>query len=299
MLLQVRNGAHLAGFLSHGFTLITTVSDSFGRHRAFYGAGYDLMLFRPTRGLGAYGILGAALGLSTDTGPQKLAMHWTFGGGIEWRAFPFFGLGVEARYRLQDRGPKGFWNPTDIRKGVSWNAGVSVRWPRRKPAETQTRATPSQSTAFPPMATAARPASPQPLTAPANVAGPAGSVVRTALDALGTPYRWGGTAANGFDCSGLVQWAYNQYGVQLPRTGRAQAGSGSEVPPVIDALVPGDILLFAAQPGSGVTHVGMYVGEGKFIHSSSTGVRLSLLDYSDPNGSYWLQRWVGARRVIQ
>jgi len=106
--------------------------------------------------------------------------------------------------------------------------------------------------------------------------------VRTALDALGTPYQWGGTAANGFDCSGLIQYAYGQHGVRLPRTSRDQAGSGTTITPVVEALQPGDILLFSATPGAGVTHVGMYVGEGKFIHSSSTGVRLSQLDPHDP-----------------
>jgi cell wall-associated NlpC family hydrolase len=70
------------------------------------------------------------------------------------------------------------------------------------------------------------------------------------------------------------------------------------VPPVVDALAPGDILLFAARPGGGVTHVGLYVGERKFIHSGSTGVQLSRLDYSDVSGAYWLPRWVGARRVV-
>jgi cell wall-associated NlpC family hydrolase len=144
---------------------------------------------------------------------------------------------------------------------------------------------------------APRPAA-APITAPAAVTGSAADVVRTALDALGTPYRWGGTAQNGFDCSGLVQWAYGQHGVPLPRMSRDQALAGAAVPPVIDALSPGDVLLFAAQPGGGVTHVGLYVGERKFIHSGNGGVQLSLLDYSDPSGAYWLARWVGARRMV-
>src|SRR3989442_11199225 len=77
-----------------------------------------------------------------------------------------------------------------------------------------------------------------------------------------------------------------------------QARAGAEVPPVIDALRPGDILLLSARPGAGVTHVGMYVGELKFIHSSNRGVKLSRLDPADPEGAYWLDPWVGARRVI-
>ena len=65
-----------------------------------------------------------------------------------------------------------------------------------------------------------------------------------------------------------------------------------------DALRPGDVLLFSARPGAGVTHVGMWVGELKFIHSSNRGVKLSRLDPQDPEGAYWLDRLVGARRII-
>lgn len=282
---QLRNGGHLAGPLSHGVTLLVTLHDSLGRRRAFYGAGYDLLLFRPTRGLGPYGLLGVALGLSTDVGPQRLAAQWTIGGGLEWRPFSLIAMGVEARYRLEDRGPRGFWAAQDTRAGLSWTAGAAIRWGGG-------RAAPARPAA------AARPAASAPVIAPAAVTGAAADVVRVALDAVGTPYRWGGTAENGFDCSGLVQYAYAQFGVRLPRISRDQGTAGVEVAPVFDALAPGDILLFAARPGGGVTHVGMYVGERKFIHSGSAGVRLSVLDYGDTNGAYWLQRWVGARRII-
>src|SRR5207237_9068823 len=123
---------------------------------------------------------------------------------------------------------------------------------------------------------------------PTNISGNAVDIVQTALESLGTPYIWGGTADNGFDCSGLVQYAYGQHGIRLPRMSRDQAHAGAEVATVVDALRPGDILLFSARPGSGVTHVGLYVGEGKFIHSSTRGVKLSRLDVRDPEGAYWL-----------
>ena len=129
------------------------------------------------------------------------------------------------------------------------------------------------------------------------ITGSSADVVQTALNALGTPYQWGGTAENGFDCSGLIQYAYAQHGIRLPRMSRDQAKAGNEVPPVVEALKPGDILLFSARPGGGVTHVGMYVGEQKFIHSSNSGVKLSRLEVHDAEGAWWLSRWVGARRI--
>jgi cell wall-associated NlpC family hydrolase len=96
----------------------------------------------------------------------------------------------------------------------------------------------------------------------------------------------------------LIQYAYGLHGIRLPRRSGDQATSGAEVAPVVDALRPGDILLFSSSPGAGVTHVGMYVGEQKFIHSATDGVKLSRLDPRDPDGAYWIARWVGARRVI-
>jgi cell wall-associated NlpC family hydrolase len=266
-------------------TALALVHDSLGRRRAFYGAGWELQFLRRPGSLAPYFVGGVSLGLSTDTAGHALAALWDVGGGVEWRPISPFALGIEARYRLEDRGPRGFWRPSrESRDGVSLAARVSVAvgGGGGGGGGGGTRAP--------------EPRLPAPAV-PLMITGNAADVVRTALDALGTPYQWGGTAANGFDCSGLIQYAYAQHGIRLPRMSRDQATSGSEVPPVVEALRPGDILLFAARPGGGVTHVGMYVGEQKFIHSSSTGVKLSRLEVHDPDGSWWLTRWVGARRV--
>lgn len=262
------------------------VHDRLGRRRAFYGAGWQLQAFRHRSTFGPYAIAGASLGLSTDTTSQSLAALWTLGGGVEWRPLPSAALGVEVVYRLQDVGPRGFWRTTSqSRDGIAAAVGLSV-----------TIGKGMGSSGAPPRR---REEAPPPLP-PLLIVGNAGGVARTALDALGTPYVWGGTAANGFDCSGLVQWAYSRHGIRLPRMSRDQARSGSEVPPVPEALQPGDILLFAAQPGGGVTHVGLYVGEQKFIHSSSAGVKLSRLEESqDADGAWWVARWVGARRIVE
>jgi cell wall-associated NlpC family hydrolase len=255
------------------------VHDSLGRRRAFYGAGWELQFLRRPGALAPYIVAGVSLGLSTDTSRQALAALWDVGGGIEWRPISPFAIGLEARYRIEDRGPRGFWRrAAGTPDGVSLAARVSV----------------GIGGGGAPRASAPRLPPPE---VPLMIMGNAADVVHTALDALGTPYQWGGTAANGFDCSGLVQYAYAQHGIRLPRMSRDQATAGSEVPPVVEALRPGDILLFSARPGGGVTHVGMYVGEQKFIHSSSTGVKLSRLEVHDPEGAWWLTRWVGARRI--
>ena len=277
---ELRTAAPLSGIFSHGLAAQVLIHDSLGRHQAFYGAGWQLQALRHRSRFGPYAIAGVALGLSTDTTAQDLAALWTIGGGVEWRPAAWMAVGLETVYHLQDVGPRGFWRSSPgSRNGMAVSFGLSFAIRPSGAARTRSERPP-----------------PQP---PSTITGNAADIVRTALGALGTPYVWGGTAANGFDCSGLVQWAYRQHGIRLPRMSRDQASAGLLVTPAIEALHPGDILLFSAQPGGGVTHVGLYVGERTFIHSSNDGVKLSRLEADDPGGSWWVTRWVGARRVIE
>jgi cell wall-associated NlpC family hydrolase len=112
-------------------------------------------------------------------------------------------------------------------------------------------------------------------------------VVGVALQYLGTPYVWAGSSPGGFDCSGLVMYAYSQVGVSLPHSSYAMAGVGTPVPK--DQLQPGDIVFF-----DGDGHVGIYIGGGEFVHAPHTGtvVQVSSLD----SGSY-AAGYDGARRV--
>jgi len=121
----------------------------------------------------------------------------------------------------------------------------------------------------------------------------AASVVDVALQSIGTPYRWGGSGENGFDCSGLIQYAYAELGISLPRTSADQIRSGDAVATDPHRLQPGDILGFSDGGGPKTEHVGLYVGDDEFIHSSSTGVRVSSL-----KNRYWQERLVAARRVV-
>ena len=287
---EFRTSSSGGGVFTHGFGVSVLVNDSLGRRRAFYGLGYEVQALRGRSAVSVYPLAGLALGLSTDPASQDLAAMWSVGAGVDWRALGWFALGSELRYRLEDRGPRGFWNPrSDARRGVSATIGVSLGLGKRNGGRGGGGAGPYGGPP-PPELPPPRP--------PATFTGNAGDVVQTAIESLGTPYIWGGTEDNGFDCSGLIQYAYGQHGIRLPRMSRDQARVGGEVTPVLDALRPGDILLFSARPGAGVTHVGMYVGDLKFIHSASRGVKLSRLDPRDPEGAYWLDRWVGVRRVI-
>ena len=132
------------------------------------------------------------------------------------------------------------------------------------------------------------PASTEPLGG--TVAGKA--ISRTARSAVGTPYRPGGNSPrSGFDCSGLVCWAYAQNGVSLPRTTVEQKNIGRAVSK--DRLQPGDVVVFNIRRG---LHTGIYTGDGKFIHSPSRGktVREESL-----NQKYWKDRFVVGRRHRQ
>jgi cell wall-associated NlpC family hydrolase len=96
--------------------------------------------------------------------------------------------------------------------------------------------------------------------------GPNGTkVLSRAMSKIGVPYVWGGTGPDAFDCSGLMQWAYKQVGVRLPRTSRAQSHVGTSVSK--GDLRPGDLVFYY----SPVSHVGMYIGNGKIVHASEPG----------------------------
>ena len=127
----------------------------------------------------------------------------------------------------------------------------------------------------------------------------ADSIIATASHAMGRPYEFGGTGENGegFDCSGLIQYAYGKHGIVLPRRSTDQAREGSKVDRKLGLLKPGDLLTFSNRGGA-VTHEGLYTGRGRFIHSATRGVQVSTLSAEDPYGRWWYKRWVGVRRLI-
>jgi cell wall-associated NlpC family hydrolase len=133
-----------------------------------------------------------------------------------------------------------------------------------------------------------------PVVEPADPAR-ANAVLIRAIGLVGTPYRYGGSRPeDGFDCSGLVNYVYrDMLDLELPRRSRDLAEwSGPKLAP--ERLATADLVFFAS--GSSVDHVGIYIGEGRFVHAPSSGgtVRLDRLD-----GPYWRDHYAGSKRVLR
>ncbi len=113
---------------------------------------------------------------------------------------------------------------------------------------------------------------------------------KIAIEAVGVPYRWGGTSPEtGFDCSGLVRWAYGRLGVEVPHSSYALWSSG--MPVERDRMKAGDVLVF-----SGIGHVGLYLGGGRMVHAPYSGAHVQVVRLASSN---YGQRLVGVRRVTR
>jgi len=112
------------------------------------------------------------------------------------------------------------------------------------------------------------------------------TAARLATRYLGAPYVWAGSSPSGFDCSGLVMYAFGQVGVAVPHNAAQQFRLGTPV--ARDRLVPGDVVFF-----NQLRHNGIYLGDGRFVHSTKPGgVKIARLD-----DEWFRTRWVGARRL--
>lgn len=118
------------------------------------------------------------------------------------------------------------------------------------------------------------------------------AVILTAEQSLGVPYLFGAEGPEAFDCSGFTQWVFAARGITLPRTSRAQALVGRAVSR--EAMKMGDILVFVNTYREGISHVGIYIGEGRFIHA----VPRSGVSYASLNQDYWNTRLHSIRRVL-
>jgi cell wall-associated NlpC family hydrolase len=114
--------------------------------------------------------------------------------------------------------------------------------------------------------------------------------VAIAEQMIGAPYRYGGNTPKGFDCSGLVYYSYSKAGYSIGRDSRSQIAQAIHIDP--RDLRPGDLVFFNI--GGGTTHIGIYTGDGQFIHAPSSGKHVS---HASMNDKYWREHFVRAGRL--
>ncbi len=123
------------------------------------------------------------------------------------------------------------------------------------------------------------------------ISGTVKAITEEAKKYVGVPYQFGGTTPKGFDCSGFIQYVFNRKGIFLPRSADEQYTAGRKVS--VNALEPGDLVYFQTYT-SGISHSGLYLGDGYFISAtSSRGVAVATM-----KSGYWHDRYLGANRVL-
>jgi hypothetical protein len=257
---------------------------------ALGGIGADLTAFR-SGGDGPYLVAGLSGGLGSERSNSLSSLwgSWSAGAGYDLFPVSFLSIGAEGRWReLSLSGRQGVQLALGLALHVGRGSTPRERGrPRGQPAgallpETLTSVSRSDAGAPPALETLAD------------------SIIATATEAMGRPYTFGGTGTDGegFDCSGLIQYAYGKHGIALPRRSTDQAREGRKIDRELKRLAAADILTFSNRGGQ-VTHVGLYIGDGRFIHSATRGVQVSTLSAADPYGRWWYKRWVGVRRIIK
>jgi cell wall-associated NlpC family hydrolase len=258
-----------------------------GANGGFAGLGTDLTAFRRGRE-GPYLVAGLSGGMGSESSNSFSDAWASWSAGVGYDVFPasFLSLGAEGRWRELSLGSRGGF---EVALGLTLHLGGGN--PPAQPASSQR---PSSETSRD------NPAPPLASPSAAGATTLADSIIATAADAMGRPYRYGGTGedGSGFDCSGLIQFAFGKHGIALPRRSVDQAREGRKVDRKVNLLEPADLLTFSNRGGT-VTHVGLYIGKGRFIHSAARGVQVSILSPDDPYGRWWYKRWVGVRRIVR
>lgn len=235
------------------------------------------------------------LGLESSADPVGFTdaiRTWSYGGGLQLSLGRL--LSVNGELRSRHLAAPASSADSQFVRGLEYRVGIGFHFGG---ARQRSLAYPRRTSSIPPAA----PRQSRPVTThwPVNTtsaSGAAGRVVPDAERYIGVPYRYGGTSPrSGFDCSGFVQYVYAEEGVNLPRTSRQMAGVGVAVEPSTRSMEVGDLMLF--EQGGRISHVAIYAGNHRFIHSSSSGKGVRYDNLDTWRGKWFADHLVAARRV--
>lgn len=243
-----------------------------------------------------YAVAGVGIRAFRGESAGPIAGMMSYGAGARVPVIGGLAIEGEGRYRRPLASgpgvvPEGISPGFEVRVGLSFRTGPRARIDTR-PAR--------------PAIPSSLPRSlPLPSTRPADADAEASArlaVASRALDTgddfLGVRYKWGGnTPSSGFDCSGFIRYVYQKHGISLPRVSRDQARAGTALPLDLASLQPGDLMAFASN-GKRIDHVAIYAGNGRILHSSSSGGGVRYDDLGTQRGSWYVRHWVAATRVI-
>jgi len=258
------------------------------------------LIFGPVNARLGEGIMPYAfggLGLESSAQPSSFTdaiRTWSYGGGVQLALGRLLSINGEARSRHL-AAPATVVDSQFVR-GIEYRVGIGFHFggSSRSRSSVYSRRTADIPPSAPRPSRTSR--TTWPVSTTTSASGAARRVVPTAEQYIGVPYRYGGTSPRtGFDCSGFVQYVYGIQGVDLPRTSRQMAGVGIAVEPSTRSLVVGDLMLF--QQGGRISHVAIYAGNGRFIHSSSSGSGVRYDDLGTRRGRWFADHMVAARRV--
>jgi hypothetical protein len=271
-------GSSGAGYEASGWTVDMDFTYDARDNALLQPIASALLGFSPSVFVGA-----GAMGRSDDAGALRAVPVFSYGGGVSRSLIGGLGLTSEARWRAPVRRVDGSL-PEGLAPGWEYRAGLALRFGGRRSSSGR-----------------GMPRFPIPLPGGGGSGGTMGSargsaVVDTGEDYLGVPYVYGGSTPRGFDCSGFVQYVFNKHGVRLPRTSRQQAQVGRALPARVSGLQVGDLLLFSTG-GARVDHVGIYAGDNRMLHSSSSGGGVGYDELDSSRGRWFVSKLVTARRV--
>jgi cell wall-associated NlpC family hydrolase len=268
-----------------------------------WAANADLVLGPVNAGLGEGFMPYTFGGLGMESSAQPLGFTdairtWSYGAGLQLALGRLLSVNGEARWRHL-AAPATYADSQFVR-GIEYRVGIGLHFggARRSSPSYQQRTTnrSRRTSSIPP--SAPRQSRPSTIYFPVSnsASGAARRVVPTAEHYIGVPYRYGGTSPeSGFDCSGFVQYVYGLQGVNLPRTSRQMAGVGMPVEASTRTLAVGDLMLF--EQGGRISHVAIYAGNHRFIHSSSSGHGVRYDNLDTRRGKWFADHMVAARRV--